>query len=98
MRTFLIVVLLASNSFASNVTQAQVQQAQAGSQAILNCAIELLSFANSANALFNANFEATISGSTFTVTIPTSVKNALIDTTVYAAKKQKCIDAFNTLP
>jgi hypothetical protein len=98
MRTLLIVLLSVSNSLASNVTQAQVQQAQQGSQAVFNCAVELLSYTSYANSLFNSNFELSVNGSTSTVTIPNALKNSLIDTTVYAAKKQKCLDAYNTLP
>lgn len=96
-RAFLL-ILLPSVSFGANISPAQVQAAKNGATAIIQCGIDILKFVNGVDILIRQNFEVGIVGSTETVALSQAQKDRVIDTSVYQAKKQACVDAFNTLP
>lgn len=100
MKKTLLFLLLWLSSFvqAASVTETQVDTAIACFKAILNCGVDGTQYAQGIKGLFRTGFTLQIPGSTSTFTIPQADQTTAIDVSVYQAKKQACVTAFNGCP
>lgn len=99
MKKAIWLLLLVSNlSWGANVTQAQAQAAQKGSQDLLQATQALLSYSAYVNSLFISGFQLSVAQSTITVAMTTAVQNQYINVQYYQLLKQRVVDAFDELP
>lgn len=100
MKKLLFLLLIPSLSLAATtpVTESQVDQAMACFKAIVTCGVDGLQYAQGIKGLFRSGFTLQIPGSTVTFTIPQADQTTAIDVSVYQAKKQACVTAFNGCP
>lgn len=96
-KSLLLLLLVPAVSWGA-VTEAQVDQASACSEALLQCSMALKRYTSNVKALFRSGFQLPVAGSTNTVTIPQALQDELINVQGYQDKKTACVAAFNTCP
>lgn len=94
----LLLALISGPSWAINVTQAQVKDVQDKSAQIQIKATQILRYANYVNSLFDDNFNVNVAFSTTTIAVPTSLKNELINVTLYLSLKAQLQALVDALP
>lgn len=93
-----LLLILPSLAHAVNVTDSQAKDVQEKAQILIQEAVKLYQFATNARLLIKQNFEMQVQGTTTTVTMPTAVKNEVVNVNAYNAIKNDMAATFNSLP